>query len=98
MNDIAGYAKATIPTTVPKIVPASHRRRLRSLPRPSEEAPINANGFSLNQASRQTAALQAFTRLSLRFARLVTAAIGATLKPALLRPSAVGVRTGSLNR
>jgi hypothetical protein len=50
---------------VPEIVPASDQNRLRRAAKgcPDERLEMGS-GFSLNQAFRQTAALEAFARLS----------------------------------
>jgi hypothetical protein len=63
IKDIAGYAKPIVPTTVPEVslpaIEVAPLRRRQHLPKRHEKG----NGFSLNQASRQTAEGQAFARL-----------------------------------
>ena len=53
IDDIAGYAKAIVPTTVPEIVPASHRIRRENRAEISASAcSKTGSGFFQNQASR----------------------------------------------
>jgi hypothetical protein len=64
INDITGYPKAIVRVIVPDIVPASDQKRLRNAAKSVPPSDSTKATVFLNQAFRQTAALQAVARLS----------------------------------